>query len=541
MKKAYVNGTIYTMKEEYDTCSAFVVEDGRFIYCGDDREARILAADGELEDLHGQTVLPGFTDTHQHLLAYARDLEKVHLEHASSIDELKAMIKEKVQTLKPGEWIQGAGFDHEKFHPPVLPTKEDLDAVAPNNPVLITRYCLHTHVANSAALKLGGIDRNYIPKVKNTVEFKENGEPTGRLYDQAAADLAAMIPDRFASHQAKMDAIENACRELNKVGIIGVHPIQAKHCDLFEDIGVYQDLAKQHRLTARIYAGFDELPGCGIKSGLGDEMVQYGFYKLFMDGNLGGRTAYLNEPYSDDPEQCGVINHTQEEINKLIQEAYDLDLQIGIHTIGDRAAEMLLEAIEKAYFPNPKKNVRFRLIHMSLINESIIQRMKKLPVIIDIQPMFVSTNVRWSESRVGHERAKYNYCWRRLIDEGFLLTGGSDAPCESFDPLKGTYAIVTRQGLDGYPEEGWFPEERVTPYEALSMYTKNAAYASYEEHIRGTIEAGKYADFVILDKDVFKVPHPEIKNISVLRTYLGGNLVYEKGNSSAHFLNSFPV
>lgn len=144
--------------------------------------------------------------------------------------------------------------------------------------------------------------------------------------------------------------------------------------------------------------------------------------------------------------------------------------------------------------------------------------MKKLPVIIDIQPMFVSTNVRWSESRVGHERAKYNYCWRRLIDEGFLLTGGSDAPCESFDPLKGTYAIVTRQGLDGYPEEGWFPEERVTPYEALSMYTKNAAYASYEEHIRGTIEAGKYADFVILDKDVFKVPHPEIKNISVLRT-----------------------
>lgn len=527
MKKAYINGTIYTMKEEHDTCSAFVIEDGKFIYCGNDEEAAALAQ-GRTEDLKGQTVLPGFTDTHQHLLAYGAELTKLKLEGATSLEELKAMIKEKAQDANPGEWIQGAGFDHEKFHPPVLPTKEDLDEAAPNNPVLITRYCLHTHVANSAALALGGIDQNFVPAVKNTVEFGEDGNPTGRLWDQAAADLAKQIPDKLASHEAKKSAIQMALKEPNKVGLIGVHPIQAKHCDLFEDTGVYQDLAKEGKLTARVYLGFDELPGCGIKSGLGDDMVKYGFYKLFMDGNMGGRTAYLSQPYDDDPSQCGVINYTQEEINFKIQEAYDKDLQIGIHIIGDKAADMLLTALEKAYWANPKENVRFRLIHMSLLNEDVIQRMKKLPALVDIQPMFVSTNVRWSESRVGHERSKYHYCWRRLIDEGMMLTAGSDSPVETFNPMKGVCAIVTRQGADGYPEGGWFPQERVTPYEALCMYTKNAAYASYEEEVRGTIESGKYADFVILDRDVFQTPHREIREISVLKTYLGGELVYEK-------------
>lgn len=527
MRKAYVNGVVYTMKEENDTCTAFVVEDGKFIYCGTDEEAKAIAG-GEAEDLHGKTVLPGFTDTHQHVLAYARDLHKLNLKNVTSLQALKDMIREKAAGLEKGEWIQGTGFDQEKFDEPVLPTKEDLDEAAPDNPVLITRYCLHVNVANSMALKLGGIDRNFVPAVDNTVEFGPDGEPTGRLWDQAAADLSALIPDKNATHQARKDAVALACRELNKVGIIGVHPIQGKHCDLFEDTSIYQDLEKEGRLTARVYLGFDEYPGCAIRRCLGDSMVKYGFYKIYTDGSLGARSALLNEPYSDDPQQIGVTNYPQEELDAKIQEAYDMDLQIGVHAIGDRSIEMLVESLEKAYFANPKKDVRFRMIHMSLLNENIIERMKRLPVIIDIQPMFVSTNVRWSESRVGHERAKYNYCWKRLINEGFMLTAGSDSPIETFNPMMGTYAIVTRQGLDGYPEGGWFPEERVTPYEALCMYTKNAAYASYEEDVRGTIEEGKYADFVILDRDVFKTPHNEIKDITVEKTYLGGSLVYEK-------------
>jgi len=169
------------------------------------------------------------------------------------------------------------------------------------------------------------------------------------------------------------------------------------------------------------------------------------------------------------------------------------------------------------------------LIHMSLLNAGIVERIRILPVVIDIQPMFVSTNVRWSEDRVGHERAKYHYCWRTLIDAGLILTAGSDSPIETYNPMKGTYAIVTRQGMDGYPEGGWLPEQRVTVYEAISMYTRNAAYVSYEENIKGTIEPGKLADFVLLDADVFQTEAAHIKDITVEKTYLGGKLVYEKG------------
>lgn len=527
MRKAYINGVIYTMKEENDVCSAFVVEDGNFIYCGNDEEAKAIA-DGEIVDLEGKTVLPGLIDTHQHVLAYSRDLHKLNLKDVKSLEELKERIKEKAATLKKGEWIQGTGFDQERFTVAVLPTKKDLDEAAPDNPVLITRYCLHVNVANSKALEAGGIDKNFVPALENTVEFDQDGEPTGIILDQAAADLSALIPDPNATHEARKNAVELACKELNKVGLVGVHPIQGKHCDLFEDTKIYQDLSKEGRLTARVYLGFDELPGLGMRRGMGDSMVQYGFYKLFTDGSLGARSALLNEPYTDDPTQIGVTNYSQEELDAKIKEAYDMDLQIGVHTIGDRSVEMVIESLEKAYFANPKQNVRFRMIHMSLLNEEVIRRMKKLPVVIDIQPMFVSTNVRWSELRVGPERAKYNYCWKRLIDEGFIITAGSDSPIETFNPMMGAYAIVTRQGLDGYPEGGWYPEQRVTPYEALCMYTKNAAYVSYEEDVKGTIEEGKYADFVVLDRDVFKIPHMEIKDVQVEKTYLGGKLVYEK-------------
>lgn len=322
--------------------------------------------------------------------------------------------------------------------------------------------------------------------------------------------------------------MERACHELNSHGLTGVHAIQGVHCNLPEYTDMYQDLKDEGRLTVRVCLGYDELPNCSIRTGLGDDMVRYGFYKLYVDGNMGGRTALLCEPYSDDPTQTGIPNYTQEELDAKVKAGYERNIQVGAHVIGDKAAEMLTTAIERAYYANPKEGPRFRMIHMSLLNEDIIRRIKSLPVVLDIQPMFVSTNVRWSESRVGHERSKYHYCWRTLLDNQMILTAGSDSPCESYDPMDGVYAITTRQGMDGYPEGGWFPEERVTVYEALKMYTKNAAYVSLEGDKKGTIEAGKLADFVILDTDVFRTAPEKIKDIRVVKTYLGGKLVYER-------------
>lgn len=359
------------------------------------------------------------------------------------------------------------------------------------------------------------------------MEFREDGEPTGVLRDAAAADITSLVPDPLATMEGKMKALEAACHQLNKNGLTGVHPIRGVHVNLPEYTDVYQNLADEGRLTVRVFLGFDELPGCAIRTGLGNEMVKYGFYKLYVDGNMGGRTALLTAPYEDDPTTCGVPNYTQEELNKKVKTAYDLGLQMGAHVIGDKAAEMLTTAIEEARKDHPNTDPRMsRMIHMSLLNPDVIERVSKLPVVIDIQPMFVSTNVHWSETRVGHERSAYHYCWRTLLDKGMILTAGSDSPCESIYPMDGVYAITTRKGMDGYPDGGWFPEERVTVWEAMCMYTRNAAYVSYEEDIKGTIEDGKLADFVILDRDVFKTVPDEIKDIKVVKTFLGGKEVY---------------
>lgn len=529
MTTAYVNGIVYTMKAEGDRCSAFVVEGNRFLYCGTDEEARRLAG-GNVVDLHGATVLPGMIDTHQHLFAYARDRLKLNLKKAESFGQLLELIRRRGEETPDGEWILGTGFDHEKFTDrKVLPTREDLDRVCPNNPLIITRYCLHVNVANSLALKAGGIGPGFRPKVAGTVEFRPDGQPTGTLRDAAAADVMALIPDPLSTREGRKDAVEAACHELNSHGLTGVHAIQGLHCNLPEFTDVYQDLSDEGRLTARVFLGFDRLPGCSIRTGLGDDMVKYGFYKLYVDGNMGGRTALLTHPYEDDPSTCGIPNYTQEELDAQVKLAYDLHIQVGAHVIGDKAAEMLTTAIERARADRPNADPRcFRMIHMSLLNQDVVDRIAKLPVVVDIQPMFVSTNVHWSETRVGHERSKYHYCWRKLLDNGMILTAGSDSPCESYAPMDGIYAITTRQGMDGWPVRGWFPEERVTVYEAVSMYTRNAAYVSYEEAIKGTIESGKLADFVLLDADVFHTDPEKIKDIGIEKTYLGGKLVYSR-------------
>lgn len=527
MTKAYVNGIFYTMVAEGDTVEAVVERDGKFIYCGDNETAKQMA--DEVIDMAGAPVLPGMIDTHQHLFAYARDLLKLNLKPANSFAELLALIKARADETPDGEWIIGTGFDHEKFTDiKKLPTKEDLDSVCPNNPLVITRYCLHVNCANSLALKAGGIGPGFKPDVEGTVEFGPDGEPTGTLRDKAAADVIALMPDPLATMEGRKDAVANACYELNKRGLTGVTAIQGLHCNLPEYTDVYQDLNDEGRLTVRVCLGFDELPNCSIRTGLGDDMVRYGFYKLYTDGNMGGRTAYMSEPYSDDPTTCGIPNYTQEELDAKVKAGYDRNIQVGAHCIGDKACDMFITAIEHAYYANPKPDPRFRLIHMSVLRKDLVERMAKLPVIVDMQPMFVCTNAHWNESRVGHERGRYHYCWRTLLDAGLMLTAGSDSPCESYYPMDGVYAITTRQGMDGYPDGGWFPEERVTIYEALSMYTRCAAYSSYEEKIKGTIEAGKLADFVVMSDDPFKQEPSKVKDLVVEKTYLGGKVVYTR-------------
>ncbi|MBR0173126.1 MAG: amidohydrolase [Lachnospiraceae bacterium] len=526
---AYTGGIVYTMEREGETVSAFVVENGRFVYCGDDETAKSLA--DEQVDLKGAVVMPGMIDTHQHLYAYSRNLTKVNLEKARSVRDIKEMLAARAKETKKGEWILGMGFDHEKFDEHRLPTRYELDEACPDNPVVITRYCLHVNVANSEALNKGGIGKGFKPHVEGTVKFDEAGEPTGELNDEAATDILALVPDPLASREARKNILEKACHELNSHGLTGVHPVRAAHVDLPEYIDLYQDLKDEGRLTLRVYVGLDQLPETDIRTGLGDDMVKYGYYKLFADGNIGGRTAWLFEPFSDDPvdpENTGVPNYTLEELTPLVRAAYERNIQVGMHVIGDRAADMFVSALETVYRENPKPDPRFRVIHASLVNDDIIARIAKLPAVVDIQPNFLSNNLKWQDARFGKARETYQYCWRKFLDAGIMLNAGSDSPVGFYDPFWSAYAIVNRKNLEGEPEGGWHPENCVTPYEALRMYTWNAAYASFEENIKGSIKEGKLADFIIIDADPFNIDPMKIKDIHVEKTYLGGACVYTR-------------
>lgn len=525
LDKNIINGKIYTMVSKDSACEAFSIYDGKIIDCGS-TEQIIMNEAKETIDLKGKTVLPGFIDAHQHILYHAKSLTTVNLAGTKSWEEAKKILMNRMETTPKGNWIRGGGFDHQVWDDQVLPTKEELDNISHQHPILIDRYCMHVHVANSEALRIAGITKDYVPTASNTVGKDADGEPTGILWDSAITPVLQVIPEILASYEDKKEAIALILKDMSKYGITGAHPTQGKLVDAEEFIGIYQDLEKEHRLPVRIYACFDEYPSFGMKSGFGNEKVKYGFYKIYSDGNLGSRSAAMFEPFSDRPDMMGVLNYSEEEINRMCQEAYDQDLQIGIHAIGDRGLSIALDAIEKAYNTNPKKDPRFRIIHAFITNENLIQRMKNLPIILDIQPKFLATDIKWAEDRLGPDRIKYAFPWRRLIDEGLILAASSDLPVEHYNPFLGIHAIVTRKNLDGFPDDGWYPEQRVTPYEAIEMYTKNAAFASFEDNIKGTIEKGKLADFIVLDRNPFEVNMDDLKDIRVEKTLLGGEEVF---------------
>ena len=524
----YINGKIYTMREEGEYAEAFCVKDGKILAIGSNEEMKKIPVEYEI-DFKQQIVFPGFIDTHQHTLAYAEGYAEVDLRGVKSVEEMLDLLREKADKTPEGHWVKGSGFNQQQFKESRLPTIEELDSVSTKHPILVSRYCMHVHVANSLALQIAGIDENTVPLIPDSIGKDNGGKLTGLLRESAVTPLLKSIPDLMPTMEEKKEAIYKAICEMNAYGITGFHPIQGKFVDAKEFIGIYQDLEREGRLNARVYVNFDEYPSFGIKTGFGNEKIKYGFFKIYADGSLGPRTAALTEEYSDDPGNYGLMNNTPKQIKELCKKAYDQDLQVGIHAIGDRGIEAAVDAMEACYYANPKENVRFRLIHCLCMRRDLIERLKKLPVVMDIQPRFTSNyNIWWSEERLGVERAKLSYAWKTLIDEGFILTGSSDSPVEPFDVMLGVYSVVCRQDLTGKPEGGWHPKERVSVYEALCMYTKNAAYASFEEDSKGTLEKGKFADFVVLEKDPFFVEPAEIRNIKVMETYLAGKKVYER-------------
>jgi predicted amidohydrolase YtcJ len=494
-------------------------------------------------DAKGQFILPGFIDSHVHFLAGGMGLSSVLLKDAMTKQEFTARIHDFVRTLEPGEWILEGNWDHQNWGGE-LPSREWIDAFTPDNPVFVSRSDGHMALANSAALKAAGIDRTVKDVEGGAIGRTEKGELTGIFRDNAMPLISNHIPDYTAKQYDK--ALEAAMQYVAANGVTSVG-----HMGSIGDIEVFQRAAKAGKLITRIYAtapipSWKRILEKISETAGSDKWLKCGGAKIFADGSLGSHTAAFTEPYTDDPSATGLLMDDTAAMQAQVITADSAGLQVVIHAIGDRANHIVLDMYEKAMKVNGPRDRRFRIEHAQHLLPADLPRFRQLGVIPSMQPWHLTDDGRWADKVIGPERIKTTYCFRSLLDAGALLAFGSDWCVAPPVPLEGIQAAVTRQLLGavvipakassvipakaGTPSQtqnsAWVPSEKITVKEALTAYTINAAYASFDEERKGTLEPGKLADFVILDQDIFTV-HPEsISDVKVVMTVVGGRVVH---------------
>ncbi|KDE73053.1 amidohydrolase [Fusobacterium necrophorum] len=538
MDLLFVNGNIYTMREEGEFFQSLGVKNGKIAFLGNMEEAEKIQTKKRV-DLQGRMMIPGMADSHLHLYAYCQNLTFVDLSSVKSIAEMVALMKEKAKETSPGQWIKGVNFDQSKWKENRFPSLEEMNSISIEHPVIIKRCCLHAVVANSKALETVGIGKNYKAGSGGIVELDFDGMPNGILREQSTKLFDDILPDPLQNLEVQKKIISEVLQDMSSKGITTIHTYAAKIWQYNENINIYREFEKKGKLPLRVTVCVDELftPEKITKEEHENpyRKTQLGAYKIFSDGSMGSRSAALREPYSDDPENSGFMLFSQEELNEKILTGYRHGLQPAIHAIGDRALEMTLTAIENTLQKirdegmtkeEQKARLPFRIIHVQMVDDAMIERMKKLPLVLDIQPIFLCTDLHWIEERIGKKRLQGSYALKSMAKAGLLQTGGSDCPVETYEPLKGLYAAVNRQDMDGYPEHGFLPEEKLSVYEALCMFTKNVHYATGQEDVLGTLEIGKFADLTVLNQNLFQINPLEIKKVKVEQTYLAGECVF---------------
>lgn len=521
-------GTIYTGLDRLPPVEAVSVRGGRIVATGTSADLLKTAGDKtEKIDLAGTYLYPGFTDAHAHLYGIGERETSLDLDEVKSIAELVNIVGEAAKDLPAGQLLYGRGWIETHWPEARFPTRQDLDAVVSDRPVVLERADGHAMVANTAALKAAGIDGK--PKSQpqgGRIEVDAAGLPTGMLIDNAMGALAVL---QTAPSDEQIDATyeKGAAREIS-LGWTGVHSmsVAATHVPR---INALSDAGK---LNLRIYnaidgADFDK----GVFGETADRMVITKAVKLYMDGALGSRGALLNEPYSDRPDTSGLMIAQEEPTLALMKKAYDQNIQVCFHAIGDRGNELVLDWMSRTFDAAEDKAVadkRWRIEHAQILRLEDIVRFKQIKVIPSMQPSHAIGDLYFAESRVGPRRLLGGYAWRSLIDSGAMIAGGSDAPVEQGDPRIEFYAAVARQDLQGKSGANWHPEQAATREEALKMFTIWPAYASFREADLGTIERGKLADFTGFSGDIMQVPDAEILKVEPTITVVNGKVVYRR-------------
>lgn len=537
MDAIFYNGIIHTMDKAVPKAEAVAVKDGIIIRVGSNEDVLKLRTESTaMYDMDGKTMLPGFCDSHMHLLSYGYSLEKVNLYSAKSMDDLIKLGQDFLKEHPGLTWLQGRGWNTDDWEDKRYPNRYDLDKITTEIPMFYTRSCAHIISVNSKALEVMGVTRDTPQVPGGSIEKDINGEPLG-IFAEAARDLIYNALPKLTVSDIKRLIVKGA-KEVLSCGITTVHT------DDFEAIAAgeyqkvldaYHQLEQEGNLPVRIYEQcllasvplLEKFLNEGHHTNEGSPMFRIGTLKLLVDGSLGGKTAFLIKPYKNDPSTKGIATFTQEELDKLVSMAQASGLMISPHNIGDGAMEMDLNAIENAQIQYPRADMRHALIHCQITDLDLLKRCRDLNVVMHVQPAFIDSDMHIVKDYVGEELEKSSYAWKTMMDMGLPVAFGSDAPVISFNVMDGIYCAVTRKDLKGFPESGWLPDQKMSVYDAVYAYTMGGAYASYDEGKKGSIRNGKYADFAVLDKDVFSVPEEEIKDIKVCMTVLDGKVVYE--------------
>ncbi len=538
MDLIFYNGKVATMDDQDTICQAVAIEGNKIKAIGSDDE--ILSMKGEdtdLVDLKGRLMVPGFNDSHMHLLSYGYSLTMADLNGSRSVEDVIERTRDFMESnpVEEGRWIRGRGWNHDYFEGEKrFPTRYDLDQVSTDHPVCATRTCGHVLTVNSKALEIMGIDRNTPQIPGGQFDLDENGEPIGIFREDAMRVVYDSIPSPGLEEIKAM--MKRASGDLNRMGItsVGTDDFEALPGSDYENvIKAYRDLVQEGENTVRIYEQcllpkmerLQEFLGKGYRTGVGDESFKIGPLKLLIDGSLGARTAAMVEDYSDESGNRGIETATQEYLNGLVRTAHNEDCQVAIHGIGDRGMYMAFEAIERALEENPRKDHRHGIVHAQITDMPLLEKFRDLDALAYIQPIFIDYDWKIVRDRVGEEREATSYNWKRMLDMGIHIPCGSDAPVETFDVMKGIYEAVTRKDLQGNPEGGWLPDQALSVKEALYGFTREGAYASFEEKEKGMIAEGYLADLVVLSEDIFSIDPDRIKDVKVQMTVFGGRIL----------------
>ena len=495
-------------------------------------------------DAGGKLLLPGFNDAHVHFIDGGASLDRVQLKDAATPQEFARRIGEQAKKLDKGEWVLGGEWDETKWTPSNLPTKDLIDPLTPNTPVFVTRYDGHESLANSVVLGLAGITANTPDPPGGVIVRDSKGNPTGVVKD-AAQDLVFKVIPPF-THDQLVKVVKRAMVHAASVGVTSVQHMNPD----YEDIAVYSELLERGELTTRIYAAplipqVDDQVKIGIRHAFGGPYLRLGALKAYADGSLGAATAYFFEPYLNTPDNRGLLNDTMQPLSLMRDRMMKADaagLQLCTHAIGDQGISIILDLYAEIAKAHPgtlemsgnvrrygEPDRRFRIEHAQHVAAKDFDRFAQLHVIASVQPYHAIDDGRWAETRIGHDRASRTYAFRTFLDHGVRLAFGTDWDVAPLNPMFGLYAAVTRATLDGKNPNGWFPEQKLTIKEAIEAYTMGSAYAEFQDTVKGSITPGKLADMVIVSDDLFTIDPVKIRDVKVLKTFVGGKLVYDAG------------